>query len=229
MGDLMKKKIIIIIIIGIILSVLIYYITLNNKLKLLALGDGLASGMTAYNVNGYSYNDYLKDYFKNKNNLQYYNNTFTEANIEIADLIQKIKSNYSKIINGKETTIQQSISKANVIIIGIGMDELATKSLNNKLTKKDVKNYLNNLKRLLTLIKKYNHDKVIVLGIYDAYHIKNVELINKEIKKITKTNNYDFVDISKVINSNEYYFNDTSYYLNYKGHKKINEELQKII
>lgn len=225
----MKKKLILIIILGILASILIYYLTLNNKLKLLALGDGLASGMTAYNVNGYSYNDYLKDFFKSKNNLESYNNGFTEANITIRELITRIKDNYIVNINGKDTTIQQAISEANVIIIAIGIDELATKSLNNELTQKVINNYYKDMQELLSLIKKYNHDKVIVLGIYDAYHIKDVEKININLKEITQKFSYDFVDISKVINNKEYYFNDTSYYLNYKGHKKINEELQKVI
>jgi len=225
----MKKKLILIIILGIATSLLIYYLTLNEKLKLLALGDGLSSGMTAYNVNGYSYNDYLKDYFKNNNNLQSYNNSFTEAGLEVSELIEKIKNNYTTNINGKETTIQQAISNANVIIVGIGIDELATKSLNNDLTQKVINNYYENIQQLLSIIKKLNHEKVIVLGIYNAYNIKDVEAINNKLKIITKEFSYDFVDISKVVNNREYYFNDTSYYLNYKGHKKINEELQKVI
>ena len=172
---------------------------------------------------------FLKDSFKKNNNLQSYNNGFTEANLEIKELIERINSNYTKTINGKVITIQQAITHANVIIIGIGIDELANKSLNNKLTQKEISSYISNMEKLLILIKKYNHEKVIVLGVYNAYNIKNVDIINYELKLITEKYSYDFVDISKVINNEEYYFNDASYYLNYKGHKKINEELQKVI
>ena len=52
----MKKKLTIIIIIGIILAFLIYKLTINKKIDLLAIGDGFANGMTAFNINGYSYN-----------------------------------------------------------------------------------------------------------------------------------------------------------------------------
>ena len=224
----MKKKLIIIILVGVISSIIIYYFTLNNKVKLLALGDGLASGMTAYNVNGYSYNDYLKDYFKKENNLANYNNSFAAVNLETKELINMIKSNYNININGKNITIQQTISEANIIIIGIGIDELANKSLNNELTKKYINEYINNMEEIFKLIKKYNHNKVIVLGIYDIYNI-NSETINQKIEKITKEYNYQFLDISKIVNNSEYYFNNSSYYLNYKGHKKINTILQKMI
>ena len=39
---------------------------MDNKLNIVALGDGVASGETSYNIDGISYNDYIKDYFSNK-------------------------------------------------------------------------------------------------------------------------------------------------------------------
>ncbi|MBQ6687391.1 MAG: hypothetical protein IJN03_02590 [Bacilli bacterium] len=225
----MKKKLLIIVIIGVIATIGIYYLTINNKVKLLTLGDGLASGMTAYNVNGYSYSDYLKDYYKSKNNLENYNNVFAEANLTSNELLENIKKNKNANLNGKTITIQQAIKDANVIIIAIGIDELANKSLNNKITTKDLSGYYSSLTELLSYIRKINSQKVILLGIYDAYNIKDINAINGNLAKIASKQNADFLDISKVINSDEYFFNDTSYYLNYKGHKKVNEELIKII
>jgi len=124
----MKKKLILICIIGVLAIIAIYYVTINNKVKLLALGDGLASGMTAYNVNGYSYNDYLKDYYKEKNHLQSYNNSFSQENLTTLNFLNLLKTNISNNINNKEVTIQQAISSSNVIILAIGLDELATNS-----------------------------------------------------------------------------------------------------
>lgn len=225
----MKKKLLIICILGIMAIVAIYYITINNKVKLLTLGDGLASGMTAYNVNGYSYADYLKDYYKKDNHLQSYNNIFAEINITSKSLLESLNNNITGTLNEKEITIQQAISSSNVIVLAIGLDELANKSLDKKITNQDLNEYYSNLKNILKKIRKINHEKVIVLGIYKAFNLTNAEEINNNIKDISKKYNCDFIDISKVINNENYYFNDTSYYINYKGHKKISEELIKLV
>ena len=138
----MKKKIILICLLGIAATIFIYYTTINNKVKLLTLGDGLASGMTAYNVSGYSYSDYLKDYYKKQNHLQYYNNSFAEANKNTYQLLTELKTNKPININGKKVTLQQAIKEANVIILAIGLDELANKSLDAKITVKELNSYL---------------------------------------------------------------------------------------
>ncbi len=225
----MKKKLILISVIGIIAIILIYYSTINNKVKLLSLGDGLASGMTAYNVNGYSYTDYLKDYFKKQKHLQSYNNIFTEANLTSAELLENIKQNKENYLNGKKITIQQAIKEANVIVLAIGLDELAQKSLNAKITTKDLNDFYSNIKEILTNIRKINREKIILIGLYQAYDINDVVKINENLANIAKDFECDFLDISKVVNNDEYYFNDTSYYLNYKGHKKASVELIKLI
>lgn len=225
----MKKKIILICFIGILATILIYYTTINNKVKLLTLGDGLASGMTAYNVNGYSYTDYLKDYYKKKNHLQSYNNIFTEANITSLELLNNIKNNKESTLNEKNITIQQAIKNSNVIILAIGLDELASKSLDSKITNKDLSLYYDNVKEILKIIRKINHEKVILIGIYQAYNINNLDKINNNLLKIANSYEVEFLDIAKFINNKEYFFNDTSYYINYKGHKKTSEELKKLV
>ena len=92
----MKLKIVVITIIGAALTILIYNIAQNHKINLLALGDGIASGMTAYNVNGYSYNDYLKEEYKNNHKLNKYYE-FASTGKTVKELIYEIKDN--KTIN----------------------------------------------------------------------------------------------------------------------------------
>lgn len=225
----MKKRLTIIAFMGLISIIFIYYLTINNKVKLLTLGDGFASGMTAYNVNGYSYSDYLKDYFKKKNHLENYNNSFPQANLTSSDLLENIKQNKNANLNGKNITLQQAIKESNVIILAIGLDELANISLNSKITTKDLSNYYSNVTEILKIIRKINNEKIILISIYEAYNIKDVSTINENLAKIALKQDVEFLDISKLINREEYFFNDTSYYLNYKGHKKVNEELIKII
>ena len=60
----MKYKILTIILLGTVLTSIIYVTTREEKKNILAIGDGLSSGMTALNVNGYNYNDYLFDKLK---------------------------------------------------------------------------------------------------------------------------------------------------------------------
>ena len=64
----MKFKIIIIIIIGTILTSIIYVYTSKDNLNILALGDGLSTGMTPYHVEGFDYNDYLIEYLNESKN-----------------------------------------------------------------------------------------------------------------------------------------------------------------
>jgi len=225
----MKNKLLVICILGVMAIIFIYYGTINNKVRLLSLGDGFASGMTAYNVNGYSYADYLKDYYKKENNLENYNNIFPEANLTSEQLYNNIKKNIKKSYNSKNIAIQQAIKEANVIIISVGLDELSSKSLYNKVTSKDLNNYYSNINNILKIIRKINNEKVILLGLYQAYNIKEVDKINKNLNKLAISNNCEFLDVSKTIVNEEYFFNNTSYYLNYKGHKKVNEELIKLI
>ena len=60
------KKIFLIILISILIAYLIYIFCHNKTLNILVLGDGVSSGQTSYNVDGLSYNDYLKRYFESE-------------------------------------------------------------------------------------------------------------------------------------------------------------------
>ena len=65
----MKYKIGIIIIFGILLTSLIYFHTTEDKINILALGDGISTGMTIYHVEGYDYNEYLTESLNEENKL----------------------------------------------------------------------------------------------------------------------------------------------------------------
>lgn len=66
----MKKKIIIITILGALLSIMIYFYTRNDEIIIVSLGDGLSLGMTPYNIEGYSFNDYLQEDYKKTHKLK---------------------------------------------------------------------------------------------------------------------------------------------------------------
>lgn len=223
----MKKKILIMILIGIICTFLIYKFNQKDKIYFLSLGDGLATGMTAYNINGYNYNDYIRDYLEKENKLEQYIYEFSEVDQSIENLITSIEHNYIK----EETnlTIQQAISKSKLITIGIGIDKLASQSLKQSLSTKEKEDYEKDIDKLLKLIRNFNNGKIYLLGIYKAYNIKTEEVteINKTLKQIANNNKVIYIDISDLSDNSEYFLLDNSYYLNYKGHREIANRILK--
>lgn len=217
----MKKKLLIIIIFGTICTFLIYNFNKKDKITLLALGDGLASGMTAYHVDGYNYNDYIRDELEKRNVLEDYISNFTEADQTIENLITSIENNYYQ--EEIDLTIQQALAKAKIITIGIGIDELANKSLKQVLPSKEIEDYKKDVEKLLNLIRNFNDGKIFLLGIYKAYNLKEAIVldINQSLKRIAQNNRAIFIDIADLINNREFFLLDNSYYLNYKGHKEI--------
>lgn len=217
----MKKKLLIIIIFGTICTFLIYNFNKKDKITLLALGDGLASGMTAYHVDGYNYNDYIRDELEKRNVLEDYISNFTEVDQTIENLITSIENNYYQ--EEIDLTIQQALAKAKIITIGIGIDELANKSLKQVLPSKEIEDYKKDVEKLLNLIRNFNDGKIFLLGIYKAYNLKEETVldINQSLKRIAQNNRAIFIDIADLINNREFFLLDNSYYLNYKGHKEI--------
>ena len=76
-----KYKLILIICISIFFAYLIYFFNKEDKIYLVSFGDGVSSGETSYNIDGISYNDYLKEYFYSKKLLKEYYSFFANKNI----------------------------------------------------------------------------------------------------------------------------------------------------
>lgn len=221
----MKKKIIIITILAIFFSILIYFYTKKDEINIVALGDSLALGMTPYNIEGYSFNDYLKEDYKNKHKLNKYIYEFSNQKTTIKELIYEIKENKSLIIKNEKIEIQRAINEADILTIAIGMDELA----NDHITTKIKKEFKEDLEELLSMIKILNKNKVIIIGHYKTTYHDNLEIakINAIIRDISLSNNFKFIEINNILNNNNYYLDKNNYYLNYLGHKKIYEEIKK--
>lgn len=220
----MKKKIILIAILGSILSVIIYFYTKNDEINIVSLGDGLSIGMTPYNIEGYSYNDYLKeDYDKLHKLNKYYE--FGSFGKTVKELIYEIKENETKVIKNEKVEIQRAINEADILTICIGMDELSE----DKITKSIILDYEDDIKELLSMIKMLNNKKVIVLGLYtiNKEELPNIDKLNAIIHDACVSNDFEFVDISKLVNNKDYYLSKSSYYINYIGHKTIYNEIKK--
>lgn len=212
----MKKQIIIIIIFGFLITFLIYKKTYHEEMNIVALGDSLALGLTAYNVKGYSFNDYLRDYYEDNSILKDYITEFCEINETSKTLLNKLENN--ETLESVDLSIQQAIFKAKIITIALGMDEL---NIINSINSKTIDNYLQNMQKIIKLLRNYNQKEIILLSLYESPKINNDQItkINNELQQIANQNNLKFINITSM--PNQFYFTPKNYYINYKGHKYI--------
>ena len=224
-----RYKLLLIIVSGIIITIIINSITLKNKITLVSLGDGFSLGMTPYNVAGSSFNDYLKEILDENNKLDEYNNEFSQAHLKIHELNEILEDNTL----GKFTRIpiKQTIAKAEILTISIGLDEIADASLEGNITIDILENYLKEYNNLLETIRNFYDKKIIIIGLYPAYNFDRNDAIevNNSLKKLAGEFNSQFLDILPFYLNNEYFLDKTSYYMNYKAHEKIATLLEEMI
>lgn len=195
----MKK--IILILVTFLLVYLIYNLNINTKIYYLSIGDYLARGIdNKGNINNsYSYN--IKEKYKKR--LDNYVNYSSIDDYKVMDLINDITYNKSISYNSREYKLQNLLIKSNLITLSIGMNDLIYKK---NLNYDYVDNLLEDINKLLILIRKYNKDKIYFLGFYNI--INNEELIeytNKRLRIICDKNKVIYVDIS---NLNSYILNN---------------------
>ena len=185
--------------------------------------------MTPYNVAGSSFNDYLKEILDENNKLDEYNNEFSQAHLKIHELNEILEDNTL----GKFTRIpiKQTIAKAEILTISIGLDELADASLEGNITIDILENYLKEYNNLLETIRNFYDKKIIIIGLYPAYNFDRNDAIevNNSLKKLAGEFNSQFLDILPFYLNNEYFLDKTSYYMNYKAHEKIATLLEEMI
>ena len=217
----MKYKIGIIILIGTILTFCIYFHTEQGKINVLALGDGISTGMTVYHVEGYDYNEYLTEYLNEQNNLGAYYRYFNEVDETASNLVIKINNNITSI--DKKIKLKQAIKEANIITIALGMDELNNYAKKNTLGSTKINGFLKKYEEILNTIKKVNNEKVYLIGLYESHLInKNkIEKINTEIQNLAQKYNVTYIDIMDINNHKECFIQKNNYYLNYKGQEYI--------
>ncbi|MCI9280073.1 MAG: hypothetical protein HFJ02_04675 [Bacilli bacterium] len=220
----MKYKILIIIIIGTLLTSIIYITTREEKKTFLAIGDGLSSGMTALNVSGYNYNDYLFDALKKEENLKSYYH-FHEVDETASSLLTKINNN---VPLNNTLTIKQAIKEAYMITLHIGMDELNNYARKHYLDSTKITAYLNKYEEIMKIIAHLNNKKIFVLGLFPTNLVnKNkIEKINQELKRLAEKYHFYYVEIIDIINDENYFTFKKNYYPNYKGQEYIFKEIQ---
>ena len=222
----MKYKILIILIAGVIITSGIYYNIDKSKLNILSLGDGISTGMTAYHVEGYDFNDYLVEYLKQEKKLDTYYRLFNEIDETAINLINKIENNVVSL--NSKIKIKQSIKNADIITIALGMDELNNYATKNYLGSTKINGFLNKYKQLLKIIRTYNDKNIYVVSLYATNKINKEKMkkINQELELICKEFHVTFVSIENITEEITYFPIRNNYYPNYKGQYYIFEKIK---
>ena len=212
----MKKIIIITIITCFLLTVLIYSIIPKKEQYILVLGDKMSMGYTFNNVKGYSYNDYFTE------NREYkIIDNYTNEHETTETLLLKLENNYHQ--ENQRLSLTQAISKSSIITIWIGMEEF---SQIKDITNKEIELYYQRLNKIINIIRKYNKQKIFIIGLY--YYNKS-NIINEHIKRIAKDYSLEYINIENISKYQSFFFTNKNYELNYKGHhyiyKLIEEQL----
>lgn len=217
----MKYKIGLIILVGIILTTMIYFQTDSDKINVLALGDGISTGMTPYHVEGYDYNDYLTEYLNEDNSLENYYRYFNEVDETASSLMNKINNNIESI--DKKIKLKQAIKDADIITISLGMDELNNYAKKNTLGTTKINGFLNKYEEVLKTITKLNDKTIYLFSLYETNLINQTKIskINEELKKLADNYNIIYIDITNIKENTEFFIQKNNYYVNYKGQNYI--------
>ena len=218
----MKKIIILTTMIGAICTFFIYKFLYHEDINIVTLGDGISLGKTAFNVQGYSYNDYLKDYFEENSIVKEYITEFSSEEETTTTLLLKLQTNYT--LESTNTSITQAISKAKILTISLGMYELNNK---DELTSPVIDKYIENMEKIVKMLRINNKKDIFLLSLYSTSKIKEDETsnINNRLKDLCIKYNITFIDISEISKNSDYFFTNTSYFVNYKAHRFISEKI----
>ncbi len=221
----MKKKILLTVIVAAFLTFFIYKHVYHERMNIVTLGDGISTGETAYDVTGYSFNDYLRDYYEETGTVEEYIKEFSIKGETTETLKTKISNNYT--LESTNTKIQQAIAEAKILTIAIGMDELNQKNLKSK----QIDQYIENMDKILTVIRIYNNKDIFLISLYPTAVLnkEKVQEINRKLKELSTKHRVTYIDIENITENKEYFFDSNSYYLNYKGHRYISEQIQSFL
>ena len=190
---------------------LIFILTEDSSLSVVAIGDEIAD------------NRYIKENSK----VGEYNNNFIQKDYRIIDLINIIKYNEELEKENKRISIHRLLKNADILILSIGMNDIYYKLNENT---KDVYSYINtminNMEILLSEIDKYNYQKVYVLGYYNITNKNNdiFTYINYKLKKITEQKHYRYIELNDILKNNPNLYQKNKHFaLNNDGYKEINK------
>ena len=181
------KKIIIPILI-IFLTFIIYKVNDDNLVDYMSLGDSIDLGINSYGNKSYGYNNYIKTYLENNNQLHKSNFFYSKNNYSLEELFNDINMDKKILYNDTTYNIKKELREADLITIAIGMDNLV-----NILSDNNIENF-NEIKNNLDFMKKVYDNAMFVADYLNWSHVdcsdgkgmKSIEEIHEEIYKLVR-------------------------------------------
>jgi len=196
----------------------IYQKTSNNTYTILNIGDKLSIG-----INNYSYTNYYKNNLLKTKKEVIINNNYSKEDNTIDEILTLIQNT---------TEIKKDLREADQLIITLGYYDLIEKiSIEEEITPYQLKIIISKIKnsydKLITEIKKYYHNNIIVIGYYtnesDNYY-KNEGI--KKLNLILNKEELIFINTNELLKQKEKYFNNFKYnYPNRLGYQVIGKEI----
>lgn len=186
----MKVKLFFLTLSAAILTYLIYNANHHQEIKISAIYDD----KTTIKEN---FNTYLKPNLEKLLPTTYY--TFSSENLEIENVIDKIKSNYKDI--------QQELNSSNVVIVYLGDFELLYE-------KENITNIYTDLENLFIVLRKYNSKQIIYLSPINLS-------TNYFLKDLARKYKIDFLNTSSILEKT----GQKDYILDTNDHKILSNKL----
>lgn len=210
------------IITGIIL-ITIFFITRDKQIYYLSLGDSLAAGQTPNNTIEESYGDYVAEYLKDKEVLEFYTKKFSKSGYRSIDLLNDLNNNKKIKVDGKKITIKHALIKADIVTVSIGSNDLFYKlNVGNEFDMNefdDIYTYvdeaISDVDKLLYELRKSCKEQIMVFGFYNPFTnfssslANTVEPVivyaNEKMKNLVKKYDMTYVDIHDMFLANDNY------------------------
>lgn len=226
----------------------IFFITRDKKVYYLSLGDSLAAGQTPYNTIEKSYGDYVAEYLKDKEILEFYTKAFSKSGYRSIDLLNDLRSNKELKVNGKKITLKNALIKADLVTLSIGANDLFYKL--NIGTEFDLNEFddmytyvdecILDIDKLLYELRRSCKEQIMVFGFYNPFTnfsstlATTVEPIivyaNGKMENLVRKYDMTYVNIHDTFLANDDYLPDKlEIHPTDKGYRAMSKKVIKLI
>lgn len=212
----------------------------QRGINYVSLGDSLAAGITPYRSIGPGYPHYLTELLKSQGNVN--PSYFGVPGYTSSDVIQDLTDPSRPY----HTPMKKALRNAHIVTIDIGaIDVLAKMQAGQQVTNADIKNTVNNVAKILVMIKTLNPKaKVYVMGYYNPFpHSSSIfapyvptllyalQQYNQSVEAISLVMDVTFVPTAHLVQSNyvTYLPNPNDIHLSAEGYQAITNAFFNVI